>query len=100
MRSLTSSPSSGTGKPGKGPVTDLHDENASVSWYIGQRLVVAGDQGDVVVGFAVDRAPCSRAPSKYQYGSSTTDASRKKSVASKSFTRFQSGTASSGYPGS
>jgi hypothetical protein len=27
MMSLTSSPSSGTGRPGKGPVTELHDEN-------------------------------------------------------------------------
>ena len=31
IRSLTSSPSSGTGKPGNGPVTELHDENVSVS---------------------------------------------------------------------
>ncbi len=31
MRSLTSSPSSGTGKPGNGPVTALHDENTAVS---------------------------------------------------------------------
>ena len=27
ISSLTSSPSSGTGNPGKGPVTDMHDEN-------------------------------------------------------------------------
>ena len=32
MSSLTSSPSSGTGKPGNGPVTELHDENVAVSW--------------------------------------------------------------------
>ena len=29
--SLTSSPSSGTGKAAKGPITELHDENESVS---------------------------------------------------------------------
>ena len=33
MSSLTSSPSSGTGKPGNGPVGELHDENESVSLY-------------------------------------------------------------------
>ena len=33
MASLTSSPSSGTGKPGNGPVTELHDENVSASLY-------------------------------------------------------------------
>ena len=33
MSSLTSSPSSGTGNPGNGPVTELHDENVAVSWY-------------------------------------------------------------------
>ena len=31
MSSLTSSPSSGTGKPGNGPVTELHEENVAVS---------------------------------------------------------------------
>lgn len=31
MSSLTSSPSSGTGNPGKGPVTERHDENVSLS---------------------------------------------------------------------
>ena len=31
MSSVTSSPSSGTGKPGNGPVTAVHDENVSVS---------------------------------------------------------------------
>jgi len=31
MRPLTSSPASGTGNPGKGPDTDRHDENVSVS---------------------------------------------------------------------
>jgi hypothetical protein len=31
MRSLTSSPTKGTGKPGNGPVTALHDENVAVS---------------------------------------------------------------------
>ena len=31
MSALTSSPSSGTGNPGNGPVTDVHDENVSVS---------------------------------------------------------------------
>ena len=34
ISSLTSSrPSSGTGNPGNGPVTELHDENVSVSVY-------------------------------------------------------------------
>ena len=33
MRSLMSSPTSGTGNPGNGPVTELHDENVAVSWY-------------------------------------------------------------------
>ena len=32
MSALTSSPSSGTGNPGNGPVTELHDENVAVSW--------------------------------------------------------------------
>ena len=32
MRSPTSSPSSGTGNPGNGPVTELHDEYVAVSW--------------------------------------------------------------------
>ena len=32
MSALTSSPTSGTGKPGNGPVTELHDENVAVSW--------------------------------------------------------------------
>ena len=32
MRSLTSSPSSGTLNPGKGPVTELADEKFSTSW--------------------------------------------------------------------
>ena len=31
MRGLTSSPSRGTGKPGKGPVTELHDEKTAGS---------------------------------------------------------------------
>ncbi len=31
MSSLTSSPTSGTGKPGKGPVTALHDEKVVAS---------------------------------------------------------------------
>ena len=31
ISSLTSSPSSGTGKPGKGPVTEMHDENVVAS---------------------------------------------------------------------
>ncbi len=31
MSALTSSPSSGTGNPGNGPVGELHDENVSVS---------------------------------------------------------------------
>ena len=33
MSSLTSSPSRGTGKPGNGPVTALHDEKVAVSAY-------------------------------------------------------------------
>ncbi len=33
ISSLTSSPSSGTGNPGNGPVTELHDEYVSVSRY-------------------------------------------------------------------
>ena len=33
MSSLTSSPTSGTGNPGKGPVTELQDEKVAVSWY-------------------------------------------------------------------
>ena len=33
MTAVTSSPSSGTGKPGNGPLTELQDENRSVSWY-------------------------------------------------------------------
>ncbi len=33
MSALTSSPSSATGNPGKGPVTELHDEKVAVSWY-------------------------------------------------------------------
>ncbi len=32
MRSVTSSPSSGTGMPGKGPVTAVHEEKVAVSW--------------------------------------------------------------------
>ena len=31
MSAVTSSPTSGTGKPGNGPVTELHDENVAVS---------------------------------------------------------------------
>ena len=30
ITALTSSPTSGTGKPGKGPVTELHDEKVEV----------------------------------------------------------------------
>ena len=33
MRSVTSSPSRGTEKPGNGPVTAMHDEKVAVSWY-------------------------------------------------------------------
>ncbi len=33
MSALTSSPSSGTGNPGNGPLTELHDEKLAVSWY-------------------------------------------------------------------
>ena len=33
ISSLTSSPSSGTGKPGKGPLTALHDEKVLVFVY-------------------------------------------------------------------
>ena len=33
MRSLTSSPSNGTGNPGNGPVGELHDEKTWVAWY-------------------------------------------------------------------
>ena len=33
INSPTSSPSRGTGKPGNGPVTELHEENRAVSWY-------------------------------------------------------------------
>ncbi len=32
MSALTSSPTRGTGNPGNGPVTELHDENVAVSW--------------------------------------------------------------------
>lgn len=31
MSSVTSSPSSGTGKPGNGPVTEMHDDHVSAS---------------------------------------------------------------------
>ena len=32
MSAVMSSPTSGTGNPGNGPVTELHDENVAVSW--------------------------------------------------------------------
>ncbi|BBA90193.1 hypothetical protein MPSD_49040 [Mycobacterium pseudoshottsii JCM 15466] len=32
ISSVTSSPSSGTGKPGNGPVTEMHEENVSASF--------------------------------------------------------------------
>ena len=56
MRSLTSSPSSGTGNPGNGPLTELHDENVAGVVVHRDRLVVAGDHHDVVVRFALHRA--------------------------------------------
>ena len=36
ISSVTSSPSSGTGKPGNGPVTEMHDENVSASFSTAQ----------------------------------------------------------------
>ena len=32
ISAVTSSPSSGTGKPGNGPVTEMHEENVRASW--------------------------------------------------------------------
>ena len=38
---LTSLPSSGTGNPGNGPLTELHDEKLAVSWYSDRFLVAS-----------------------------------------------------------
>ncbi len=56
ISSLTSSPSSGTGKPGNGPLTELHDENVAGSVYDRDRFVVAGDHRHTVVRLALHRA--------------------------------------------
>ena len=56
MSALTSSPSSGTGNPGNGPVGELHDENRSVSLYDRDRFLVPGHHHHVVVRLASHRA--------------------------------------------
>ena len=56
MSALTSSPSSGTGKPGNGPVGELHDENVVGVVVDRDRFVVAGHHHHAVVRLAADRA--------------------------------------------
>ena len=55
MSALTSSPTSGTGKPGNGPVTELHEENVGGVVEHRDRLFVAGDHHHVVVRLPLHR---------------------------------------------
>src|SRR3546814_1686061 len=54
MMSVTSSPSKGSGNFTNGPLTALHDENCAES-LDRQRLVVARDHEDAVVGLLPNR---------------------------------------------
>ena len=81
MSALTSSPSSATGKPGNGPVGELHDENVSVSLYT---AIASSYPVTIITPWWRSRCTghCARSHSKYGYGSVTSSAPRKKSIAS------------------
>ena len=63
MSSVTSSPSSGTGKPGSGPVGELHDENESVLVYT---ATASSKPVTIITSWWVSRRTghCSRSQSK------------------------------------
>ena len=81
IRSVTSSPSSGTGKPGNGPVTEMQDENVPASW---KTSTASSYPVTITTSWCGSRRTghCSRRASKYGYGSATSSSPRKKSIAS------------------
>ena len=76
MRSVTSSPTSGTGNPGNGPLTEVHDEKVAVSLYTS---IASSYPVTITTSWWGSRCTghCSRSASKYGNGSATTASSLK-----------------------